>query len=202
VVLILAAVGGYQVWKVWDVNHGGTYAIQMEEATKLVQAHKLDEADKKFSEIASKAPAGYKTSALIALGGTRAQRGDTKGALEAYDKAAAASPTKEYRDVARLKAAYIAADIEPAKLEARLKPLIDEAGAFSFQARELRGMQAYGAGDLATARNEFEYLSIALDAPQSIRGRAQSALSVIGPAPKSAAPADAPKPSIQPGEKK
>jgi hypothetical protein len=52
------------------------------------------------------------------------------------------------------------------------------------------------------ARDDFEFLSIALDAPQSVRGRAQSALSVIGPAPKGAAPADAPKPSIQPGEKK
>lgn len=202
VVLILAAVGGYQAWRAWDANHAGAYAVRMEDAAALLRNRKVEEAEKQFASIAKDAPAGYKTSALLALGGSRSARGDTKGALEAYDQAAAASPTKEYRDVARLKAAYIAADLEPANLETRLKPLIDEGGAFSFQARELRAMQAYGAGDLAHAREDFEFLSLALDAPQSLRGRAQSALAVIGPAPQGAAPADAPKPSSTPGEKK
>jgi hypothetical protein len=202
VVLVLAAVGGYQAWQAWEKSNAGGYAAQMEDAAALVQQRKVPEAEAKFTEISKSAPAGYKTAALLALGGLRTQSGDLKGALGFYDQAAAASPTKEYRDVARLKAAYIAADVEPAKLEARLKPLIDEAGVFALQARELRGMQAYGAGDFARAREDFEFLSIALDAPQSLRTRAQSALAVIGPAPKGAAPADASKPSSNPGEKK
>jgi hypothetical protein len=202
VVLILVAVGGYQAWRAWDMNHAGSYAMRMEDATALLQAHNFPEAEKQLSEIASGAPAGYKTSALLALGGARSERGDAKGALEAYDRAAAASPTKEYRDVARLRAAYVAADLEPASLETRLKPLIDEGGPFAFQARELRAMQAYGAGDLAKAREEFDFLSIAVDVPRSIQGRARSALAVIGPVPQGAAPADAPPPSSKPGEQK
>lgn len=202
VVLVLAAVGGVQAWRAWRLTHHSNYAVRLQEAYDLVQARKFADAEKRLSEIANAAPGGYKTAALIALGGSRAERGDTKAALEAYDSAASASPTKEYRNAARLRAAYLAADIEPAKLEARLKPLIDDGGAFAFQARELRALQAYDAGQIEKAREDFEFLSLALDAPQSLRGRAQSALSVMGPAPQGAAPADAPAPSSKPGEKK
>ncbi len=203
VVLILGAVGGYQYYRGYSANVGGTYATRMEDAAALITTRKYAEAEKQLDEIAKSGPAGYKASALLALGAARTEQSNFKGALEAYDRAAAVSPTGEYKAVAQLKAAYIAADLETqAQLDARLKPLIDAGGPFSFQARELRAMQAYGANDLTRAREDFEFLSVALDAPESLRGRAQSALAVIGPRAQGAAPADAPAPSAIPGEKK
>jgi hypothetical protein len=159
----------------------------------------LAEAQKQFEAIAAKAPAGYKTMALLQAGAARATQNDLKGALADLDKAAAAAPTKAYKDLARLKAAYVAADVEDfAKLDARVKPLIDEAGPFSFQARELIAVQALANGDVVRARKEFDFLSVALDAPETIRQRADLSLTALGPkpaAPAAAAPASAPPPS-------
>ena len=91
---------------------------------------------------------------------------------------------------AQLRAAYLAAETENfAALEARLKPLIDARGPFSYLARELIGVEAYEAGQNERARTEFTYLESAFDAPQGVRGRASRYLSVLGPAPETAAPA-------------
>lgn len=199
VVAVLIGIGGYQVFEGWQKRQSGAFADEMAAAQALLASGKTAEAQKQFEAIAAKAPAGYKTLALLQTGAARAAQNDLKGALADFDNAAAAAPTKAYKDLARLKAAYVAADVEDfAKLDARVKPLIDEAGPFSFQARELIAVQALANGDEARARKEFDFLSVALDAPETIRQRAELSLTALGPrpaAPAAAAPASAPPPS-------
>jgi hypothetical protein len=198
VVAVLVGIGGYQVFQGWQKRQSGGYADEMAAAQALLVGGKAAEAQKQFEAIAARAPAGYKTMALLQAGAARATQNDLKGALANFDNAAAAAPTKAYKDMARLKAAYVAADVEDfAKLEARVKPLIDEAGPFSFQARELIAVQALANGDEARARKEFEFLSVALDAPETIRQRAELSLTALGPKPAApaGAPASAPPPS-------
>jgi hypothetical protein len=191
VVAVLLGIGGYQVYQGWQKRQGGVYADQIAAAQALYAAGKYPEAQKQFETIAAQAPAGYKTMALLQGGAARAAQNDLKGALADFDKAAAVAPTKAYKDLARLKAAYVAADVEDfAKLDARVKPLIDEAGPFSFQARELIAVQAMANGDAARARKEFDVLTVALDAPETIRQRAELSLTALGPRP--AAPAAPP----------
>jgi hypothetical protein len=195
VVALLLAIGGYQGFNAWRLSQSRDTADRMTQAHALVEAGKFPEAEKALGEIANSGPAGYKAAALMELGAVRSSQGDNAGALKAYDQAAGVSPTAQFRDAAKLKAAYVAADLEDfAKLEARLKPMVDGGGPFSFQARELLGLQAAANGDTTRARSELEFLTLALDAPAGVRQRAQSALAVLGPAPESnGEPADAPK---------
>jgi hypothetical protein len=203
-VAILLGIGGYQGFTAWQANQSRDFATKLDQAQQLATAHKDAEAEKALNDIIGRAPAGYKTAALLQLGAVKLDKGDEAAALKAYEDAAKASPTPQFRDIAQLKAAYVAADIEDfAKLDARVKPIIDKAGPFSFQARELLAMQAYANGDTARAREELEFLTLALDAPEGVRQRAQGLLSALGPAPANAEPAGAPKaPPANTGEKK
>lgn len=197
VAAVLLAIGGYQVYQGWQQRQNGAYATELTAAQALLAEGKTEEAQKQFDAIAAKAPAGYKTIALMQAGAVRASQNDLKGALANFDAATAAAPTKAYKDLSRLKAAYVAADVEDfAALDARVKPLIDEAGPFSFQARELIAVQAMAAGDNTRARKEFDFLSVALDAPETIRQRAQLSLTALGPRP--VAPAGAPESAAPP----
>ena len=143
--------------------------------------HDLAGADRFYAKMAETAPGIYKAAALQLESEALYGQGDAKGALAKLDAAAAATHDKFLADAARLKAAYIAADLQDYKtVKPRLDALIKDSGPLSYEAREVLGAKAYEAGDLAQAREQFNFLSLALEAPEGVRRRAQSALSVIG----------------------
>jgi hypothetical protein len=167
-------------------------------------------AQKALTDFQKSAGSGYKALAEMERAGLMQAQGDLSGAITAFDNAAKLAQQPVLKQSAQLRAAYIAADTEnfPA-LEARLRPLIDTRGAFSYLARELLAVEAYEAGLPDRARTEFTYLETALDAPDGVRQRAQSFITVLGPAapaagltaPAPAIPAPAPA-SSKTGEKK
>lgn len=197
VVLVLASIGGHQAYQSWRSNQAISYADKMAEAQKALAAGQFDEAQKQYAAIAASAPAGYKAMAYMQLGAAHTGLNDMKAALADFDKAAATAPDKTIADLARLKAGYVAADLETfQQLEARLKPLVDSGGPLALMARELIGVQAFANGDTARARDEFAFLSVALDASEGVRQRAQITLAALGPKPaESATPAAAPAPA-------
>lgn len=133
---------------------------------------------------------GYKALSAMERAAALQAQGDLPGALAAFDSAAKQASEPVLKQSAQLRAAYLAAETENfAALEARLKPIIDARGPFSYLARELLGVEAYEAGQNERARTEFTYLESAFDAPQGVRNRASRYLSVLGPAPETAAPA-------------
>jgi hypothetical protein len=140
---------------------------------------------------------GYKVLAEMERAGALQAQGDLAGALAAFDAAAKDAREPALKQSAQLRAAYIAAETENfAALDARVKPLIDTRGPFSYLARELVGVEAYEAGLYPRARTEFEYLASAFDAPSGVRNRASRYLAVLGPAP------EAPAAPAKTGEKK
>ena len=58
-------------------------------------------------------------------------------------------------------------------MRARLQPLIESDSRVSFLAKELLAIEAWEAGDLDLARTTIENLSLALNAPEAVRQRAQ-----------------------------
>jgi hypothetical protein len=62
-------------------------------------------------------------------------------------------------------------------------------------ARELLGVEAYEAGKLDRARQEFAYIETQIDAPQGVQQRAQRYLQVLGPEPAGAAAPNPPAPA-------
>lgn len=213
-VAMLLAVVGYSVWSDWTKERATKAALDLGAARTLAESGDVDGAKKAYSDLALKAPNGYRALAQLEQAGLLVKSGKPQDALVVLDAAARAARDPTLRDAVRLQAALIAAD-QPgqtlAQLEARVKPLVDEAGPWSFQARELLGMKAMQDGDPDRARQEFQYLSLQVDAPEGVRQRATAALAFLGPAaakpvapssPSGApagaaigAPADAPSPS-------
>jgi len=206
-------VGLYSVYSSWrsseNARDGERFAAIQEQALTDPAA-----AQKALGDFQKSAHSGYKALAEMERAGMLQSQGDLQGAIAAFDNAAKLAKYPVVKQSAQLRAAYIAAETENfAALETRLQPLIDSRGAFSYLARELLGVEAYEAGQPERARAEFAYLETALDAPSGVRQRAQSFITVLGPAPVAAglvapappvaapAPATTPAP-VQTGEKK
>lgn len=197
VVIFLAGVGGWQVWKHNRIEAARAHSAEYLAAQTLVREGDLEGAAAAFSELREKGPRAYRIMARMEYGAVLQAQGDLDGALAEFDAAAEATSDPVLRETAQLRAAYIAAETQDfAALQARLQPLIEDGGRLSYLAQELLAIEAWEAGEADLARQTLENLTLAFDAPQAVQRRAQVALSVVGPAPTSAEGAtDAPAPS-------
>ena len=185
--LVLAGVGGWQAYQSWSAKQAGEYAEKLLGGQKLFQAHDLLGAERYYTDLSKSAPGVYKGAALQMVAEALYEQGDMKNALVRLDEAANATPDKFLKNAAKLKAAYIAADLQDYKtVTPRLNELVEGGGSLGYQAREVLGAKAFEAGDLAKAREEYNFLSLALEAPEGVRQRARSALALMGPAPTAA----------------
>jgi hypothetical protein len=196
-VLIIAGVAGWQVWKDQSLNAARAHSDEFVAAQELARQGNFTEAKTAFEGLSDEGPNQFRLMSRLEHAAILQIEGDLQGALAEFDAVADDANDPIMRDSARMRAAYIAADLEDfPTLRTRLEPLIASESRFSFLARELLAIEAWEAGDLDLARSELENLTLAFDAPQTLIQRAQIALSVIGPAPATSADgATAPAPS-------
>jgi hypothetical protein len=178
--VIALALGGWFGWKAWNESRmtkaSETYAAALESAAGGDSAG----AFAKFDETIKAGPAAYKASALMHQAGLRLGEGKTQEAVALFDKAAEADKDPMIADVARLKSALALMDTAPyAVIETRLKPLLDEKRPYRIAAREALAMAKLKAGKYAEARSDFGLLTLAPDVPDSMRQRAQAAITLI-----------------------
>jgi hypothetical protein len=201
-VLILAGVLAWQGWQAYSTNQARAHADEYAAAQALAREGNFEEAKIAFNRLSGEGPSSYRVMAQMELGAVLEAQGDLEAALAAFDEAAEAASDPVMRETAQLRAAYIVAETQDFEaLQTRLNPLIESESRLSFLARELLALEAWEAGNNDLARDQLENLTLAFDAPEAVRQRAQVALSVIGPAP--AASADgAPAPAPSEGETK
>jgi len=195
--IFLLVIGGWQWWQGEQAKRERAQADALVAALQMVEAGNVDGAKAELERLSGAGPRAYRAMARMHHAAILQEQGDLEAALAAFEQAAEVANNPIMRDTARLRAAYIAAETEDfAALQTRLQPLIESESRLSFLARELLAVEAWQAGQNDIARSTLENLTLAFDAPETVRQRAQLALSVIGPAP--AAPADgatAPAPS-------
>lgn len=197
-VVFLVGIGGWQLWHSQQTKTARAQADAYYAAIELAQQGDMDGAQAALERLSGQGPRVYRAMARMQRAAMLQSEGDLDAALAEFDAAAEASPDNLMRDTARLRAAYIAAETRDfAALQTRLQPLIDSGTRLSFLARELLAIQAWKAGQNDVARNQLENLTLAFDAPEAVRQRAQLALSVIGPAPT---PADGGETAPAPAE--
>lgn len=191
----LIGVFGWISFQDYQVSQSRKAAENFGAAVKQVQDGDLDAASARFAELANEGPQIYRSMAMMERAAILEAQGDLDGAITAFDEAAEAAPDPIARDTARMRAAYIAAETQDFQaLRTRLTPLIDSDTPFSYLARELLGVEAWEAGNSDLARETLQNLTLAFEAPESVRQRAQLVLSVVGPATESApAPEAAPE---------
>lgn len=168
----------------WDQYQSSLQATASQDYDRGLQALTQGEkgmADRAFAKVAKSGPRGYRTLALMQVAGLRMGEKKPAEAIALLDQAAGLAPDQILADAARMKAALAAIDAgQPLpQIEARLTPLVAPDRPYHVSAREALAMARLAAGKPAAARADFSALSIMLDASDSVRGRAQAALSLI-----------------------
>jgi hypothetical protein len=184
VIVVLGAVGGWQLWRNSQLEAARTHSEAYVAAQDLLRQGDLEAAADAFRDLREEGPRAYRVMARMEYAAILQAQGDLDGALAEFDAAAEATNDSVLRDSARMRAAYIAAETQdfPA-LQARLQPIIEDGGRLSYLAQELLAIEAWEAGETDLARTTLENLTLAFDAPEAVRRRAQVALSVVGPTP-------------------
>jgi hypothetical protein len=196
VALILGVIA-WQAWQGFQTSQSRDHAEEYAAAQALARDGDLAGAKTAFSALSEDGPRQYRLMARLEHAAIIQVEGDLEGAIAAFDAVADEASDPVMRDTARLRAAYLAADSQDfAAMQQRLGPLIESEGRLSYLARELLGFEAIEAGQNDIAREQFESLTLAFDAPEQVRQRARMGLAVLGPAPATSADgAAAPAPS-------
>ncbi|MGQ0531682.1 MAG: tetratricopeptide repeat protein [Caulobacteraceae bacterium] len=206
--VFIISLGGWQVWSGYQTRvsreHAAEFAAAQETARQAIaQQGDLDPAKAEFERLAGEGPRVYRAMARMERAALLSLEGDLEAALAEFDAAAEISPDPTMRESAQIRAAYIAAETQDfAALRTRLEPLIESDTRVSYLARELLAIEAWEAGDLDLARNTLQELTLAFEAPDTVRQRAQVALGVIGPGEETPADGAATAPAPSEGESK
>jgi hypothetical protein len=188
--VVLIATLGYWGWSHYRDQAIAKASEQYAAGLDAMQAGHSDQAQKLFAQVSQSSSRGYKSLALMQLGGIQLSQNHAPAAVQYFDQAATAAPDPVIGDAARLRSVYAILDTTPVKdVEARLTPLLQDGRPYRIQAREALGFARLMAGDLAGARGEFVIISGMLDAPQSARARAKAAIGLIDSGSAKAVPA-------------
>jgi hypothetical protein len=182
----LVAVGGWQFYRGWQKDRAQEFSTEFVAAQKLMEEGKAPEAAAAFQGLAAKGPPIYREMSQMGRAAALTEQGELQAALAAFDAAAEQARDPIVKATAQLRAAYIVADTQDFQaVQARVAPIIEKGGPISYLARELLGVEAWEAGQFDLARETFENLRLAFEAPDSVRQRAQMALTVLGPGARS-----------------
>jgi hypothetical protein len=184
--LIIAAVGGWRGYQYLEAKKAAEAGVAFDKAVELSEQNKHTEAEAAFTELAAKAPSGYRMLARLRAAAEVANR-DPKTAAKLYDDIAAdRSVGAAEQDLAKVRAAGLLLESEsyPSML-ARLEPATAPGATFRHTARELLALSAWRANDTAAARQWLDMIASDGETPPSLRSRAEALQALLPPVAKS-----------------
>ncbi|OAF18311.1 tetratricopeptide repeat protein [Bradyrhizobium neotropicale] len=185
-VLIVAAVGGWRAYQYLEAKKAAEAGALFEKAVELSEQDKHAEAEKAFTELAAKAPSGYRTLARLRAAAEAVSR-DPKAAAKIYDDIAAdGSVSAEWRDLARIRAAGLLLDSASyADMQQRLEASAAAGSTFRHSAREMLALSAWRNGDTTAARKWLDAIAEDGETPPGLRSRAEALQALLPPVAKS-----------------
>ena len=191
--IIIAGVGGYNVYSWWAAKQAGENGASYYQATQLIDEKKNPEALDAFSKFAAQASGGYRTLAELEVAALHAQQGRKGEAVAIYDRLADTGADAALRDYARLQAATLRLDdADRAEIVKRLGGLNTDNNPWRYSARELLGLAAFRAGNAGESEKIFSQILGDAGAPAEIRRRAEAMLALLVKTPNSANSAPTP----------
>ncbi len=184
--LIIAAVGGWRGYQYLEAKKAAEAGAAFDKAVELSEQNKHTEAEAAFTELAAKAPSGYRMLARLRAAAEVATR-DPKAAAKLYDDIAAdRSIGAAEQDLAKVRAAGLLLESAsyPSML-ARLEPATAPGATFRHTARELLALSAWRANDTAAARQWLDMIASDGETPPSLRSRAEALQALLPPVAKS-----------------
>lgn len=185
-VLIVAAVGGWRGYQYLEGKKAAEAGDAFNKAIELSEQGKHAEAEKAFTDLAAKSPAGYRALARLRAAGEAASS-DPKAAVKMFDDIAAdGSAGAELQALARLRAAGLLVDTASyAEMKQRLEPDTAAGAVFRHSARELLALSAWHANDSAATRQWLDMIALDGDTPPGLRSRAEALQALLPPVAKS-----------------
>jgi hypothetical protein len=188
-VLLIAGVAGYKGWIYWREKEAGNAGAQFTEALTLENSGEAEKAREAFTQLAEKAPTGYRVLARFQLATAEAKAGETDKAIASYDALSTDAAVDEIlKGYATIQAATLKlGSADYAEMERRLKGLAEGASPWRFSARELLGLSAYKHDNMPEAEKQFTALAGDESTPSNMRERADMMLALIAGAVKAPA---------------
>jgi hypothetical protein len=184
--LIIAAVGGWRGYQYLEAKKAAEAGAAFDKAIELAEQNKHAEAETAFTELAAKAPSGYRMLARLRAAAEAANR-DPKAAAKLYDEIAAdRSVGTPEQELAKIRAAGLLLETTsyPNMLQ-RLEPATAPGATFRHTARELLALSAWRANDAAAARQWLDLIANDGETPPSLRSRAEALQALLPPVAKS-----------------
>ena len=184
--LIIAAVGGWRGYQYLEAKKAAEAGALFDKASELAEQGKHTEAEAAFTELAAKAPSGYRMLARLRAAAELGQR-DPQAAVKLYDELAAdRSIGAPEQDLAKVRAAALLLETSSyPNMLARLEPAAAPAATFRHTARELLALSAWRVNDTAAARQWLDMIANDGDTPPSLRSRAEALQALLPPVAKS-----------------
>ncbi len=184
--LIIAAVGGWRGYQYLEAKKAAEAGAAFDKAVELSEQNKHAEAEAAFTDLAAKAPSGYRMLARLRAAAEVATR-DPQAAAKLYDDIAAdRSIGATERDLAKIRAAGLSLETASyASMLQRLEPATAPGATFRHTARELLALSAWRAGDTAAARQWLDLIANDGETPPSLRSRAEALQALLPPVAKS-----------------
>jgi hypothetical protein len=184
--LIIAAVGGWRGYQYLEGKKAAEAGVAFDKAVELSEQSKHAEAEAAFTELAAKAPSGYRLLARLRAAAEVAKR-DPQAAAKLYDDIAAdRSVGAPEQALAKIRAAGLLLETTsyPNMLQ-RLEPATAPGATFRHTARELLALSAWRANDAAAARQWLDMIASDGETPPSLRSRAEALQALLPPVAKS-----------------
>jgi len=185
-VLIVAGVGGWRFYQYREAQKAAEVGAAFNRAAELSEQAKHAEAEAAFTELAAKAPAGYRALARMRAAAEVVAR-DPKAAAKMFDDIAADhSVGAELQELARIRAAMLLLDSASyADMQQRLEASTTASSSFRHSAREMLALSAWRNGDMATARKWLDAIAEDAQTPDSLQARARALQALLPPVAKS-----------------
>ncbi len=184
--LIIAAVGGWRGYQYLEAKKAAEAGALFDKASELADQNKHAEAEAAFTELAARAPSGYRMLARLRAAAEVAQR-DPQAAVKLYDDMAAdRSIGAPEQDLAKVRAAALLLESSTyPNMLARLEPAAAPGATFRHTARELLALSAWRVSDTTAARQWLDMIANDGDTPPSLRSRAEALQALLPPVAKS-----------------
>jgi hypothetical protein len=185
-VLVVAGVGGWRGYQYLEAKKAAEAGDAFDKAVELADQSKRGEAETAFSDLAGKAPSGYRMLARFRAAAEAAAR-EPQGAAKMFDDIAAdRSIGGDFRDLARIKAAGLLVDSASYQdMVQRLEPLTAAGATYRHAARELLALSAWRANDATATRQWLDQIALDGETPPTVRARAEALQALLPPVAKS-----------------
>ena len=185
-VLVVAAVGGWRGYQYLEAKKAAEAGAAFEKAVELSEQDKHAEAETAFTDLAAKAPSGYRTLARLRAAAEASAR-DPKAAAKIYDDIAAdRSVSSEWQDLAKIRAAGLLLDSAGyADIQQRLEASATPKSTFRHSAREMLALSAWHNNDMTAARKWLDAIAEDGETPPGLRSRAEALQALLPPVAKS-----------------